>query len=61
MDYRLSIYRDLVGYFFEDGAPYAQWFPQYDALQFLARVYRIFFEERPVMIITEQMPRALFR
>ena len=61
VDYRLSIYRDLVGYFFEAGAPYAHWFPQYDSLQFLARVYRVHFEERPVMIITEKMPRALFR
>ncbi len=61
VDYRLSIYRDLVGYFFDDAAPYARWFPQYDALQFLARVYRVFFQERPVMIITEKMPRALFR
>jgi|GEM_PF-6093734 len=61
VDYRLSIYRDLVGYFFEDGAPYAPWFPQRKNLQFLARVYRIYFDERPVMIITEKMPRDLFR
>ncbi len=61
VDYRLSIYRDLVGYFFEDGAAYAHWFPKRKSLQFLARVYRVFFEGRPVMIITEKMPRDLFR
>ncbi len=61
VDYRLSIYRDLVGYFFEDGAPYAPWFPKRNNLQFLARVYRVFFENRPVMIITEKMPRDLFQ
>ncbi len=60
VDYRLSIYRDLVGYFFEDGAPYAPCFPNRKDLQFLARVYRVFFEGRPVMVITEKMPRDLF-
>ncbi len=60
VDYRLSIYRDLVGYFFEDGAAYAPWFPERKNLNFLARVYRVFFKERPVMIITEKMPRDLF-
>ena len=60
VDYRLSIYRDLVGYFVEDGAEYAPWFPNRENLQFLSRVYRIFFNERPVMIITEKMPRDLF-
>ena len=60
VDYRLSIYRDLVGYFFEDGASYAPWFPKRKNLQFLARIYRVFFEDRPVMIITEKMPRDLF-
>ncbi len=61
VDYRLSIYRDLVGYFFEDGEAYAPWFPKRKNLQFLARVYRVFFEDRPVMIITEKMPRDLFK
>lgn len=60
VDYRLSIYRDLVGYFFEDGAAYASFFPLRKKLAFLARVYRVFFEGRPVMIITEKMPRDLF-
>jgi chorismate-pyruvate lyase len=60
VDYKLSIYRDLVGYFFEDGAAYARYFPKRCDLQFLARVYRVFFEGRPVMIITEKMPRDLF-
>ena len=60
VDYRLSIYRDLVGYFFEDGAAYAPWFPNRKNLEFLSRVYRVFFEERPVMVITEKMPRDLF-
>ncbi len=60
VDYKLSIYRDLVGYFFEDGAGYAPYFPDRKALRFLARVYRVFFEGRPVMIITEKMPRDLF-
>ncbi|MEO1252630.1 MAG: chorismate pyruvate-lyase family protein [Pseudomonadota bacterium] len=60
VDYRLSIYRHLVGYFFEDGAPYAQLFPSRRNLAFLARVYRVDFEGRPVMLITEKMPRDLF-
>ena len=60
VDYRLSIYRDLIGFFFEDGAAYAQWFPGRQSLAFLARVYRVHFEGRPVMIITEKMPRDLF-
>lgn len=60
VDYRLSIYRDLVGYFFEDGAAYAPWFPKRKNLQFLARIYRVFLKDRPVMIITERMPRDLF-
>jgi len=60
VDYRLSIYRELVGYYFEDGAPYAHLFPTRKDLSFLARVYRVHFDDRPVMIITEKMPRDLF-
>ncbi|MEM8772546.1 MAG: chorismate pyruvate-lyase family protein [Pseudomonadota bacterium] len=60
VDYRLSIYRELVGYFFEDGSNYAPFFPDREQLSFLARVYRVTFHGRPVMLITEKMPRDLF-
>lgn len=60
VDYRLSIFRDLIGYFFEDGSAYASYFPDRRGLSFLARVYRVWFKESPVMVITEKMPRDLF-
>lgn len=61
VDYRLSIYRELVGYFFEEASAYSALFPKRKNLNFLARVYRVYFENRPVMIITEKMPRDLFQ
>lgn len=60
VDYRLSIYRELLGYYFEDGAAYAQYFPNRRDLRFLVRLYRVYFENRIVMLITEKMPRDLF-
>lgn len=60
VDFRLSIYRELIGYYFEDGAAYAELFPERNNLQFLVRLYRVYFEGRIVMLIAEKMPRDLF-
>ena len=60
VDYRLSTYRELLGYFFEDGAAYAAFFPNRKDFSFLARVYRVLYKDSPVMLITEKMPRDLF-
>jgi len=60
VDFRLSIYRELIGYYFEDGAAYSNLFPKHAGLCFLVRLYRVYFERRIVMLIAEKMPRDLF-
>lgn len=60
VDYRLSIYRQLLGFYFEDGSQYQHLFADRKDLSFLARVYRVYFVDKPVMLITEMMPRDLF-
>lgn len=60
VDYRLSTYRELLGYFYEDGSEYASFFPGREKLSFLARVYRVLYNDSVVMLITEKMPRDLF-
>ena len=60
VDYKLSVFRELVGYFFEENERHSQHFNMDGPIEFLARTYRVFYEGAPVMIITEKMPRFLF-
>lgn len=60
VDYRLSIYRDLVGYFFEPAALYKDLLPSTDDRPLLCRAYRVDFDGAPLMLIIEKIPRNLF-
>lgn len=60
VDYKLSIYRELVGYFTENGAEYRRHLPDFTCETLLSRVYRVFVDARPAMLITEKIPRDLF-
>jgi chorismate-pyruvate lyase len=58
--YRMGTFRELLTYHLDDGAQYAQYLPKFRKSAFLSKTYRIIFEDRPIMVVTENMPRALF-
>ena len=59
--YRMGAFRELLTYHFDTGPDYAGYFrPNFRDGVFLSRTYRIIFEGRPIMVITENMPRDLF-
>ena len=58
--YRIGTFRELLTYHLDDGAQYAYCLPKFRNSAFLSRTYRIIFEGRPIMVVTENMPRALF-
>jgi chorismate-pyruvate lyase len=58
--YRMGTFRELLTYHLDDGAPYAHYLPEFRNSAFLSKTYRIIFEDRPIMVVTENMPRALF-
>lgn len=58
--YRMGTFRELLTYHIEVGPDYARHLPQFRDGAFLSRNYRIVFEGRPIMLITENMPRNLF-
>jgi chorismate-pyruvate lyase len=59
--YRMGAFRELLTYHFDTGPDYASYFrPNFRDGVFLSRTYRIIFEGRPIMVITENMPRDLF-
>ena len=58
--HRMGTFRELLTYHLDDGAQYAHFLPKFRKSTFLSRTYRIIFEDRPIMVVTENMPRALF-
>jgi chorismate-pyruvate lyase len=58
--YRMGTFRELLTYHLDDGAEFAHYLPKFRKSTFLSRTYRIIFEGKPVMVVTENMPRALF-
>ena len=58
--YRIGTFRELLTYHLDDGAQYAHYLPKFRKSAFLSKTYRIIFEGRPIMVVTENMPRALF-
>jgi chorismate-pyruvate lyase len=59
--YRMGAFRELLTYHFDTGPDYASYFRHnFRDGVFLSRTYRIIFEGRPIMVITENLPRDLF-
>lgn len=58
--YRMGTFRELLTYHIDAGPDYARHLPHFRDAAFLSRTYRIIFERRPIMLITENMPRSLF-
>jgi chorismate-pyruvate lyase len=58
--YRMGTFRELLTYHVSVGPDYAHHLPQFRGAAFLSRTYRIIFEGRPIMLITENLPRNLF-
>jgi chorismate-pyruvate lyase len=58
--YRMGTFRELLTYHIDAGSGYAHHLPHFLDAAFLSRTYRIVFEGRPIMLITENMPRNLF-
>jgi chorismate-pyruvate lyase len=58
--YRMGTFRELLTYHFDAKPQYACHLPNFGGTSFLSRTYRIVFEGRPIMVITENLPRDLF-
>ncbi len=58
--YRMGTFRELLTYHIEHTPDYAKHLPQFRDAAFLSRSYRIVFEGKPIMLITEKLPRELF-
>jgi chorismate-pyruvate lyase len=58
--YRMGTFRELLTYQFEAAPDYARYLPRFASSTFLSRSYRIVFQGRAIMVITENMPRDLF-
>ena len=58
--YRMGTFRELLTYHLDGKPEYGRYFPKFGAGTFLSRTYRIIFEGRPIMLITENLPRQLF-
>jgi chorismate-pyruvate lyase len=58
--YRMGTFRELLTYHASVGPDYEHLLPQFRGGAYLSRTYRIIFEGRPIMLITENMPRKLF-
>ena len=58
--YRIGTFRELLTYQLDVGPEYAHYLPNFREATFLSRTYRIVFEGRPIMVVTENIPRALF-
>jgi chorismate-pyruvate lyase len=58
--YRMGTFRELLTYHINAEPNYAHHLPHFRDAAFLSRNYRIVFEGRPIMLITENMPRNLF-
>jgi chorismate-pyruvate lyase len=58
--YRMGTYRELLTYHIDTKPDYAYHLPNFRDSAFLSKTYRIVFEGKPIMVITENMPRDLF-
>lgn len=58
--YRMGTFRELLTYHFDAKPDYAHHLPNFKDSAFLSRSYRIVFDGRAIMVITENMPRDLF-
>jgi chorismate-pyruvate lyase len=58
--YRMGTFRELLTYQIDAEPHYAHYLPKFAGSTFLSRSYRIIFEGRAIMVITENMPRDLF-
>jgi chorismate-pyruvate lyase len=58
--YRMGTFRELLTYRVVVAPDYAQHLPNFRETSFLSRTYRIVFEGRPIMTVTENLPRSLF-
>jgi chorismate-pyruvate lyase len=57
--YRMGTFRELLTYHFDTKPDYAHYLSKFRDSAFLSRTYRIVFEGRPIMVVTENMPRDL--
>jgi chorismate-pyruvate lyase len=58
--YRMGTYRELLMYHIDNRPVYGHHLPHFQNAAFLSRTYRIIFQGKPIMVITENMPRNLF-
>jgi chorismate-pyruvate lyase len=58
--YRMATFRELLTYHIDTTPDYAPYLPYFRDGPFLSRTYRVIFQEKPIMVITENMPRDLF-
>jgi chorismate-pyruvate lyase len=56
----MGTFRELLTYQLDVDPEYARYLPNFKEATFLSRTYRIVFEGRPIMVVTENIPRALF-
>jgi chorismate-pyruvate lyase len=57
--YRMGTFRELLTYHFDVKPDYAHYLSNFSDSTFLSRTYRIVFEGRPIMVVTENIPRDL--
>jgi chorismate-pyruvate lyase len=57
--YRMGTFRELLTYRIERTPDCAKHLSRFRDAVFLSRRYRIVFEGRPMMVITEKLPREL--
>ncbi len=58
--YRMGTFRELLTYRFDTRPDYAHHLPKFRDATFLSWTNRIVFDGKPIMVITENMPRDLF-
>lgn len=58
--HRMGTFRELLTYHVDAKPDYAHHLPNFRHTAFLSRTYRIVFERKPIMVVTENMPRDLF-
>ena len=57
--YRMGTFRELLTFRIDAKPDYAKHLPNFAESSFLSRTYRIVFDRRPIMVITENLPRNL--
>jgi chorismate-pyruvate lyase len=57
--YRMGTFRELLTYHCDTKPDYGHYLTNFKDSTFLSRTYRIVFEGRPIMVVTENIPRDL--